>query len=86
MDAIDRFVAKNGRPPEHLEALVPDYIGSLPTSGFPRCEDFTYYVWEDKGTYTWRLSVFCEFLWPVLLDADEIACSSRTRSWDYCHN
>lgn len=86
MDAIDRFVAKNGHPPERLEMLVPDYVGVMPESGFPRCREFTYYVWENDGKFSWRLSVFCESFSGIMLDADEIACWSNDRRWRYCDN
>lgn len=86
VDAIDRFTAKNGRPPERLDVLVPDYIDEIPRSGFPRCQEFTYNVWEKDGVYAWHLSIFCEAFWSVMLDADEIACWSQRRGWAYYDN
>ena len=83
VEAIDRFVADKGRPPEKLELLTPRCLAELPDSGFPRCEEFEYWVSQVEGEWRWSMHVWCEPLAAISIDADSISFDSDTRRWEY---
>ncbi|MBL8804296.1 MAG: hypothetical protein JNN27_20025 [Planctomycetes bacterium] len=83
VEALDRFFADNGRPPEQLSLLTPRYLAELPDSGFPRCEEFEYWVSQREGEWRWSLHVWCEPLASISIDADSISFDSEQRRWEY---
>jgi hypothetical protein len=83
VEALDRFVVDHGRPPEQLSLLTPRYLPELPEIGFPRCEEFDYYVSQRDGEWRWWLHVWCEPLASIAIDADSISFDSEKRRWEY---
>ena len=59
-DAISRFVELNGTAPKSLEALVPSYLASVPTS--PHADKVEYKVIDRTN---WALNVHSRALQPA---------------------
>ena len=54
--AIEAFQRRQGRPPETLEALVPDYLHAVPTTGMGAFPEYLYSSGQ-SASCPWRLSV-----------------------------
>jgi len=61
IDAIARYGQFKGKPPENLEALIPDHIRWIPEPGIPGCGEFKYLnfgpgnvaiIWYDLGPHS----------------------------------
>lgn len=59
--AIKKFEKENGTPPARLDALVPEYLTSVPGTGIPVCPDYRYSLKSWVEPNLWELSVPCPF-------------------------
>jgi hypothetical protein len=54
--AIEDYHRRQGRPPETLKALVPEYLDAVPTTGMGAFPEYLYSAGE-SGSCPWRLAV-----------------------------
>jgi len=61
VDAIKSYVQTHGSPPPDLDALVPNFLSSIPETGMAAYPEYYYRVAEDRLYWgnTWVLNVFC---------------------------
>ncbi|MEM9381994.1 MAG: hypothetical protein AAGB93_18710 [Planctomycetota bacterium] len=95
--AIDRFVADNGAPPRDLDALVPEWIDSIPSTSlltYPRFEfepsDLRGAPYSDEAALppTWSLRVDCArgvLNWDVFLYYPDGRYEGVGRRWGGWH-
>lgn len=70
--AVRAYEARHGAPPPNLEALIPEYLPAIPTTGMGAHPHFEYHVGPTAlhryGGNPWVLVVFA----PVGANADEL--------------
>jgi len=87
IEAIDKYKADHGWPPDNEQKLIPEYLESLPGTGYRGCENFVYGCWRrPDDTHLWRVMVYCDPLVsshpPTLeFDSDSRVWSYRGGSW-----
>jgi hypothetical protein len=77
--AVRAFESRHGRPPPHLEALVPEFLPSLPTTGLPDAPSYAYKLDPASGDSpsSWRLGIEL----GGVFDFDELVLTSDGKPW-----
>jgi hypothetical protein len=98
--AIHRFEMTHGRPPDSLEALVPEYLDTVPVTGLAAYPKYQYARTSDSDSQIylgnpWRLSIqtgyslgFDQFLFLPLLNYPTHGYGGwleRIGDWAYVH-
>lgn len=56
VEAIKAYDRDHGEPPPHLDALLPDYLPEVPSTGMRAYPEYRYSVWPGKSP-AWTLAV-----------------------------
>ena len=97
--AITRYSAEHGSPPDSLDALLPDYLDKLPSTGMMAYPKYRYAVGSDAMRYEgnpWILRIFTpsgginfdEFFYFPLQNYPESGYGGsweRVEDWAYLH-
>lgn len=72
--ALRAFEARHGQPPPNLDALVPEFLPSLPATGVPGAPNFSYelYLESETSPTPWRLGIAL----GGVFDFDELVLTS----------
>lgn len=92
VDAITAYEAKNGRPPDSLDELVPDYLDRLPNTGVGNHPNFYYFkaspeshrgnTWVLHGPCPSVVMAFDSFVYYPRQNYEEFGLS-RIGNWGY---
>ncbi|MCY3003048.1 MAG: hypothetical protein NTV21_14695 [Planctomycetota bacterium] len=77
--ALRAFEARNGLPPPSLDALVPEFLPSIPATGIPDASSYAYEFEpaSDNSPPSWRLGIKL----GGIFDFDELVLTSDGKPW-----